>query len=113
MNRSAKIRRVIQVIAIMLALTLSFPQIPLAQKLGLGYEEVHAEPGEGFEIGEGGIINNIGSEKSGIYLETYIRGNNLIITPEYEVSEEELHIIIDSLIILQENQMEILLNLRF
>jgi len=89
MNRSAKIRRVIQVIAIMLALTLSFPQIPLAQKLGLGYEEVHAEPGEGFEIGEGGIINNIGSEKSGIYLETYIRGNNLIITPEYEVSEED------------------------
>ena len=70
MNKSSKIRRVIQKIAIILAVIMALPQTPMAQSLGLGYVEAHAEP----------------QAKISDYdmsLDTYIVGNKLIIKPYF------------------------------
>ena len=70
MGKSARIRRLIQKIAIVLAVILALPQMPMAQRIGLGYVEAHAEPEP-----EG--------EKSDpyIYITSTVCGSKLIITP--------------------------------
>ena len=70
MKHSFKIKRIIQKIAIILAVILALPQTPMAQRLGLGYTEAHADP-----------LN------SWIYLTTKMYGETLIIKPGFGVEE--------------------------
>lgn len=44
MERKTKIRQIVQKIAVLLAVILALPQTPLAQRMGFGYVEAHADP---------------------------------------------------------------------